>query len=157
MWIKSVPAKFAVGEAPWLRPDCRDSAKRLSRRFAGYRPDVADVMGPHALAGALILVATLSAAAAEPNTNAYVGPAVSVMKANRACFTDSIDITGMLIPKEEIFVRPDSEGLQIAQVRVESGDAVTSGQALARLTAPESQGGAAVTVESPASGIVGRV
>ena len=99
----------------------------------------------------------MSAFAAEPKASTYVGPAVTVVKATKTCFTDSIDITGTLVPKQEILVRPEREGLQISNILVEGGETVTSGQILARLTPPEGQGGGAVTVESPAAGVVGKV
>ncbi len=53
------------------------------------------------------------------------------MKAKRECFKDYVDVTGVLVPKEEVLVRPDREGLQIAKVFVEAGDTVKSGQVLA--------------------------
>jgi HlyD family secretion protein len=113
--------------------------------------------GSCVLAGALFLGSAISASAAEPAASAYVGPTITVMKAKKACFTDSIDITGMLVPKQDILVRPEREGLQISNVLVESGETVTSGQILARLTPPEGQGGGTVSVESPAAGVVGKV
>jgi len=122
--------------------------KSLATKFAA---------GSCALAGALFLGSAMSASAAEPAAATYVGPAVTVMKAKKTCFTDTIDITGLLVPKQDILVRPDREGMQISNVLVESGDTVTSGQILARLTPPEGQGGGTVSVESPAAGVVGNV
>jgi HlyD family secretion protein len=135
MLIKSCGIKFAVGS----------------------RPHAGDAMLAGALAGWLFFAAAMSASAAEPKAGTYVGPAVTVTKAKKACFTDSIDITGLLVPKEEIYVRPEREGLKITQVLVEDGETVTSGQSLARLTPSESQGGGTITVESPAAGVVGKV
>ena len=63
------------------------------------------------------------------------------MKAKRACFKDSVEVTGVLVPREEVLVRPDREGLQISKVFVEAGDTVKSGQVLARLSPPEGQPG----------------
>ena len=120
--------------------------KSLATKFAA---------GSCALAGAVFLASPMAAFAAEPA--AYVGPAVTVMKAKKTCFTDTIDITGMLVPKQEILVRPEREGLQISNVLVEGGETVSSGQILARLTPPEGQGGGTVSVESPAAGVVGKV
>jgi HlyD family secretion protein len=81
------------------------------------------------------------------------GMAVTVTKATRGCFTDSIQASGFLVPREEILVRPDVEGLQVSQIIVEDGDRVTSGQVLARLARPDG-GAATATVRSPAAGIV---
>ena len=107
-----------------------------------------------ALAG---LVATMSFGA-EPQPANPIGAAVSVMKAKRACFKDFVEVTGVLVPKEEVLVRPDREGLQIAKVFVEAGDTVKSGQVLARLSPPEGQpgGGASVDVQAQVAGLVTR-
>jgi HlyD family secretion protein len=60
----------------------------------------------------------------------------------------------VLVPKEEVLVRPDREGLQIAKVFVEAGDTVKSGQVLARLAPPEGQPGSGVDVQSQVAGLV---
>ena len=106
------------------------------------------------LSGTFVLSA--SCRAAEP-TAGYMGPAVTVVKATKICFSDTIDITGLLAPREEIFVRPDREGMKISQILVEAGDPVTANQVLARVTPPEGQSGGAQAVESPVAGVVGRV
>src|SRR5450432_1815990 len=108
-----------------------------------------------ALAGSLFATLQMPAFAAEPV--AYAGPAITVVKATKMCFSDSVDITGTLVPRQEILVRPEREGLQISSILVEGGESVTSGQILARLTPPEGSGGGTVTVESPAAGVVGKV
>jgi multidrug efflux pump subunit AcrA (membrane-fusion protein) len=105
---------------------------------------------------ALVLASALPLAAAEPvSTNP--GPAVTVTKSEKKCFTDAIDITGKLVPREEILVRPENQGYKITHVLVEVGDAVTAHQILARLSPPEGQSGGSVTVESPVAGVVGNV
>jgi HlyD family secretion protein len=103
--------------------------------------------------GAGLLVGTASFGA-EPPASSRVGAAVSVMKAKRECFKDYVDVTGVLVPKEEVLVRPDREGLQIAKVFVEAGDTVKSGQVLARLAPPEGQPGSGVDVQSQVAGLV---
>ena len=108
-------------------------------------------------AAALLLVVSRPSCAAEPKSGPFLGPTVTVTKAEKKCFTDSIDITGRLVPREEILVRPENQGYQITHVLVEVGDAVTSGQILARLSPPEGQSGGSVVVESPAEGLVGSV
>jgi HlyD family secretion protein len=82
------------------------------------------------------------------------GMTVTVTKATRGCFTDTIQASGFLVPREEILVRPDVEGMQVTQIIVEDGDRVTSGQVLARLARPEGQGSGTGTVRAPAAGIV---
>src|SRR5262245_42843426 len=106
-----------------------------------------------AAVGAVIAMALSTAAAAQPSGGAAVGMAVTVTKAGRTCFTDTLQVSGILVPREEVFVRPDTEGLQISQIAVEDGDRVTANQILARLARPDGQASAA-TVRSPAAGIV---
>jgi HlyD family secretion protein len=98
----------------------------------------------------------LRASAAEGgNAGASSDFAVTVAAAKNMCFADTLQVTGVLIPKNEILVRPEREGLQISQVLVEPGDTVTSGQSLARLTAGEEQErGSGVAVTTPAAGVV---
>jgi multidrug efflux pump subunit AcrA (membrane-fusion protein) len=100
-------------------------------------------------------VALSNAVAAQPSAGAAAGMAVTVTKASRTCFSDTLQVSGILVPREEVFVRPETEGLQVSQIAVEDGDRVTMGQILARLVRPEGQGPAATgTVRSPAAGIV---
>jgi HlyD family secretion protein len=126
-------------------------------RLGGHVPRAISAASACALAGALVLASSLSISAAEPTANSYLGPAVTVTKAQRKCFTDSIDVTGRLVPKQEILVRPEHEGYQVAEVFVEVGDRVKSGELLARLSPPEGQSGGNVSVESPANGVIGKM
>src|SRR5262245_21726409 len=80
--------------------------------------------------------------AAERAANTSSDMSVSVVPAKNMCFADTLQVTGVLVPRNEILVRPEREGLQISQVLVEPGDTVVSGQVLARLTPPEGQEGA---------------
>jgi HlyD family secretion protein len=93
-------------------------------------------------------------AAESGDASATPDPAVTVARAKRICFVDTLQVTGVLVPKEEIFVRPDREGLQISQILVEPGDTVTSGQTLARLTPPDGTQGSGSDITAPAAGIV---
>lgn len=79
--------------------------------------------------------------------------AVSVLKATRSCFSASVRITGILIPKNETAVRPERPGLKVAEVLAEPGQSVIAGQALARLARPE---GGTMQVSSPVAGLVSR-
>jgi multidrug efflux pump subunit AcrA (membrane-fusion protein) len=94
------------------------------------------------------------AAAERSDAGTAVDMVVTVVKAKNMCFADTLQVTGVIIPKEEILVRPDRDGLQISQVLVEAGDTVTSGQVLARLSPLEGQRGSAATVQAPAAGII---
>ena len=103
-----------------------------------------------AIAGQLL--PPLQAAAAEPSESS--DPAVTVAQTKRECFRNTIEVTGVLVPRKEIAVRPDREGLQISQVPAQLGDIVKSGQVLARLTPPQGQPGGNVEVTAPAAGVV---
>jgi HlyD family secretion protein len=80
--------------------------------------------------------------------------AVTVVKAKRECFVDTLQVTGVLHPASEVLVRPDREGWQISQVLVDPGETVTSGQVLARLAPPEGQTGSTTAVQAPSAGLV---
>jgi multidrug efflux pump subunit AcrA (membrane-fusion protein) len=92
-------------------------------------------------------------AAGPPGPKVSTGAAVSVTKAKKTCFDDMTEITGVLVPKHEVQVRPDREGLQIAKVLVEAGAKVNVGQELAQLANPEAQQG---SVQAPVAGIIGK-
>jgi len=109
--------------------------------------------------------------AAEPS-DAATDRAVSVVQTKRTCFVDTLQVTGVLVPRNEILVRPDREGMQISQVLVDPGENVTSGQVLARLIQPEgqqtqpaqpgqqgqqTQQSTTATVTAPAAGVVSAV
>jgi HlyD family secretion protein len=110
-----------------------------------------------ALLSLLLLAPAVSFAAKKPRPPAVPGgAAVTVSKATKACFTDTLAMTGVLQPRSLVLVRPDQEGLQILQVKAEPGDAVAAGQALAQLARPDAQPGAAAaaTVSAPVAGII---
>ncbi|MBV9235956.1 MAG: efflux transporter periplasmic adaptor subunit, partial [Xanthobacteraceae bacterium] len=104
----------------------------------------------------LLLAPTLSFGAKKPRPPAVPGGApVTVSKATKACFTDTLAMTGVLQPRSLVQVRPEQEGLQVAQVKAEPGDSVTAGQALAQLVRPDGQpGAAAATVTAPVAGTI---
>ena len=122
--------------------------------------------GWSATCAAALLVAAASAyfglpsqvMAAEPS-EASSDRAVTVAQTKRTCFLDTLQVTGVLVPRNEILVRPDREGLQISQVLVDPGDSVVSGQVLARLTQPDGQqsSGSGAAVQAPAAGVVSSV
>ena len=77
--------------------------------------------------------------------------AVTVLTTAKFCFSDVVDAFGLLIPREEIAVRPDRPGQKVYEVLVDIGQTVTAGQALARIGQFE---GSAITVQAPAAGLV---
>ncbi|MHB8268744.1 efflux RND transporter periplasmic adaptor subunit [Bradyrhizobium sp.] len=85
------------------------------------------------------------------DTAAPKGAAVTVLKAAKQCFSAIVEVSGILIPKEETAVRPDRPGLKVADVLVDAGETVTAGQALARLNLPE---GGMIVVQAPVAGLV---
>jgi len=102
------------------------------------------------VAGLFALAA--ACAAAQPSRAAddiedVKGPAVTVLKATKACFPAIVEVSGFLIPRDEVSVRPDRPGAKVTDVMVDAGETVTQGQALAKL-----DGGG--TVQAPVAGLV---
>ena len=61
-------------------------------------------------------------------------PSVTIARAERAPITETASVTGTLVPREEILVSPQVDGVAITQILVEEGDTVRQGQTLARLS-----------------------
>src|SRR5690348_11294511 len=91
------------------------------------------------------------AAAAEPHE---FDRTVTVTKARSLCFANTVQVTGVLVPRKEILVRPDREGMQITQVLAQVGDTVRSGQVLLRLSPSEGMPGGNVDVTAPSAGMI---
>jgi HlyD family secretion protein len=89
---------------------------------------------------------------ADDEAGAPKGAAVTVLKAAKQCFSAIVEVSGILLPKEETAVRPDRQGLKVADVLVDAGEIVTAGQTLARLNLPE---GGTIVVQAPVTGLVG--
>jgi HlyD family secretion protein len=60
-------------------------------------------------------------------------PAVTVARAARVPLKETVLVTGTLVPRLEVLVAPEVEGLRVVELLVEEGDRVTKGQVLARL------------------------
>ena len=75
-----------------------------------------------------------AAFAAEPAIKAPTEPAVTVLKLQPTELVENLLVTGSLIPREEILIHPEIEGLKITEILVEEGDHVEAGQVLARLS-----------------------
>jgi HlyD family secretion protein len=95
-------------------------------------------------------------ALAQPSVSVPHGMAVSVVRAARRCFVDQLRFSGTLVAREEVLVRPGSEGLLISQIVVEDGERVASGQALAQLAQPGAEGSLTTmaTLRAPVAGLV---
>jgi HlyD family secretion protein len=102
------------------------------------------------------LMLTVCCLASQPSlaaddADAPKGAAVTVLKAAKQCFAAIVEVSGILIPKDEASVRPDRQGLKVAEVLVDAGEIVTAGQTLARLTLPE---GGMIVVQAPVAGLI---
>ena len=74
-----------------------------------------------------------------------------MLTAKKSCFADIVEVSGIVIPREETAVRPERQGLKVAEILAEAGDTVTAGQTLARLTLPE---GGLQVVQAPVAGLI---
>jgi RND family efflux transporter MFP subunit len=82
---------------------------------------------------ALSLAWPLSASAQQAPAPS-LAPAVSVVRAAEREVVERAIVTGTLVPRDEILVAPEVEGLRITEVLVEEGAQVHQGQVLARLS-----------------------
>ncbi|MGY8710419.1 HlyD family efflux transporter periplasmic adaptor subunit [Bradyrhizobium sp. 18BD] len=96
----------------------------------------------------LLLSAPFALAA---DDDAPKGPAVTVLKVAKSCFSDIVEATGTIIAREETSVRPERPGLKVTEVLAEAGDTTTAGQVLARLSLPE---GGTLQVTAPVAGVI---
>jgi len=80
---------------------------------------------------ALLLLALPARAApiAEPRP-----PSITVVPAIIGPIAETAVLTGTLVPREEVLVSPQIEGLAIMEILAEEGDSVAAGQVLARLS-----------------------
>lgn len=101
-----------------------------------------------ALAG-LLLLGLQPAPAADDETPK--GPSVTVLKAAKSCFDNTVDVSGTIIAREQTAVRPDRPGLKVAEILADPGDTVGAGQLLAKLAPPE---GGTVQVTAPVAGLI---
>ena len=66
-------------------------------------------------------------------TQDLLAAAVTVARVTPADFAEQVVITGSLVPRDEILVGPEVEGLRVIEVLADEGDRVKKGQILARL------------------------
>ena len=134
----------------------RDVSKRLlskrllSKRLLSKRLLSKRLLSP--LVAGLLALASLPALAADEDPDAPKGAAVTVLKAAKSCFSNLVEVTGLVLAREETAVRPERQGLKVAEVLVDAGDTVTAGQSLARLNLPD--GGGTALVQAPIAGLI---
>jgi HlyD family secretion protein len=106
--------------------------------------------------GAAVLLASVVHASADDTvaSNAPAGMAVTVTKVKSACFSDTLVVMGNLVPRNEVLVRPDREGLQIKEILTEAGKTVNAGQTMARLSAPNDPQSTLIAITTPVGGLV---
>jgi HlyD family secretion protein len=107
--------------------------------------------GLAALAAASLFCLAVQPAFAADEADAPKGQSVSVLKAAKFCFNNIVEVSGIILPREETAVRPERPGLKVAEVLVDAGETVTAGQTLARLTPPE---GGNINMQAPVAGVV---
>ncbi|MDE2329914.1 MAG: HlyD family efflux transporter periplasmic adaptor subunit [Bradyrhizobium sp.] len=102
---------------------------------------------------AALLCLALPSLSAEEAADAPKGATVTVLKATKACLPAIVEVSGIVRPRDETFVRPERAGLKVAEIMADPGDSVTAGQTLARLLLPD---GATLVVQAPVAGLIGK-
>jgi len=64
-------------------------------------------------------------------------PSITVFKTRNENFVETASVSGSLVPREEILVSPEIEGLRVLEVLADAGDHVKKGQVLARLVSEQ--------------------
>jgi multidrug efflux pump subunit AcrA (membrane-fusion protein) len=116
------------------------------------------LIGPVFAAG--LILAQRDAALAQPDTSP--GAVVIVYRAASGCFSDTVRVTGIVMPRQMAVVNVTSEGFKVSEVSAAEGSQVTSGQVLAQLTrtAPAGTSGAGrpetstLALRAPVAGLV---
>lgn len=104
-----------------------------------------------ALLAAAALAFTAQPVCAADEDGAPRGPAVTVLKAAKFCFNNNVEVSGIMLAREETQVRPERMGAKVSEILADAGDVVTAGQILARMTPPE---GGSITVQAPVAGLI---
>jgi multidrug efflux pump subunit AcrA (membrane-fusion protein) len=104
--------------------------------------------------GSSVALGTVNAAAADARSAPAKEPSVIVMVARAAngCFSDTIRVTGLLLPRDLALVTLDVPGYRISEVLAGEGDHVKAGQDLVRLARASSDVPGATNPNDPAAG-----
>ncbi|WP_426438840.1 efflux RND transporter periplasmic adaptor subunit [Bradyrhizobium genosp. P] len=101
-------------------------------------------------ATALLLLAAQPSLAAGDTEATPKGAAVTVLKASKFCFSNIVEVSGLVLPRDEQQIRPEKPGLKVSEVMVDPGDSVAAGQLLARLTDSSNS----INVTAPVAGTI---
>ncbi len=112
--------------------------------FSAFRPS-------RIVAAAVVAASTLATPLLAADEDSPKGEMISVIKAAKSCFANIVEVSGTIMAREETSVRPERQGVKVADVLVEAGDTVTAGQTLARLNLPE---GGSINVTAPIAGVI---
>lgn len=85
------------------------------------------------LAG-LVMLAPIASAAEKASPAPSLAPAVTVVPASEREVVERAIVTGTLVPRDEILVSSEIDGLRVTEVLVEEGASVRQGEVLARLS-----------------------
>lgn len=80
--------------------------------------------------------------------------AVTTTRSKMTCLSETLMLTGTIVPQREVLVRPDRDGMQIKEILEEPGDTVTSGQILARLALRNGQQETTIPIRAPVAGMI---
>jgi HlyD family secretion protein len=151
MYVTNQQTRLYQFDAAWLPSRPSDIDDRENGMKKPMNTDDLSQKLPTLLFAAALSLTSLPALAAEDPADAPRGAAVTVLKAAKSCFSAIVEVSGIVLAREETAVRPERQGLKVAEILADAGDTVTAGQALARLTLPE---GGTLTVQAPVAGLI---
>jgi HlyD family secretion protein len=82
------------------------------------------------------------------------GMTVTVVRAARHCFPDQVKLSGYLAAAQELLVKPEADGMRVAEILVENGQEVSEGEPLARLVRADDPNASPVSMKAPRAGVV---
>lgn len=96
------------------------------------------------------LVAAPLVGLAQPDESG--GAVVTVVRATTGCFSDTVRVSGIVVPRRMAVVNVSEDGYKVTEVLAAEGSQVTAGQVLARLTRSSSSGGQGASQGGPQGG-----